>query len=96
MAEQKEFLERLEAVISALAEQKATFNTSDIYMAAWENRENLPDAGWKYGAASPYSERIEDAISLLLMSRKLLVNPLNSCQLVTPRSLQVILARQAT
>jgi hypothetical protein len=61
---------------------KPEFRASDLFQFAYENKRKLPGLEFRYGADFPYSERLEDILSLLLLSGDLESSPADSCKLV--------------
>ena len=90
----KRALDVVRELVKELAERKPAFYTTDVYNLTAERRGLFSEPIFAHGHAGNYSERIEACISLLLLSRELLVNPFNSCQLVTPDSLAIILEQR--
>jgi hypothetical protein len=90
----------LDSVRSILIEMKKTnavFHPAELQNFAFANSRKfkIPAITFEYGSAFPYSQRLEDAISFLVLNGEVEVSPNNSCELVISDKLKNIAGSEA-
>lgn len=86
--EELSLLNPVRSLLIEMTQSQAEFQTSDLFRLAYENRQNLPGLEFKYGTEFPYSGRLEDIVSLLLLNGDLQISPSDSCKLVVSEHLK--------
>jgi len=68
---QVSFLKALRALLREIAESDGEFYPSEVHERAYEQKTTFRDDLFRYGWTPPYSERLENALSILLRSGEL-------------------------
>lgn len=84
-----ELLNGVRAVLAPIRRDKQELSPLDIHRLVFDSRDKVRGVGFRYGSPVPYSERLEDVISILLATGELEISRQNSCALVVTEALRL-------
>jgi hypothetical protein len=83
-----ELLNGVRALLAPIWRDHQELSALDIHRIVFDSREKFRGIGFRYGSPVPYSERLEDVISILLATGELEISRRNPCKLVVTDTLK--------
>jgi len=80
-------LDTVRLILAEMRETKPVFHPAELQRFAYENcqRFKLP---FEYGLATPYSQRLDDVLSFLLLNGEIEISSEDSCELIISNKLK--------
>jgi len=79
-------IEHIRDFLKAISDTQREFHPSDIHRLAYDRRGQLGGLVFKYGAVQPYSEDLDDVLSILLIKGDLELKSSDTCKIIIPES----------
>jgi hypothetical protein len=73
--------------LAHISKERTEFYPSDLHRLAFESQNRMAGIRFRSGFACPYSEDLEDALSVLLATGELRLSPNDRCKLIVSDSI---------
>lgn len=74
--------------LTEIACSQTEYYPSELHRLAYERRTNLPGLSFRFGSVRPYSEQLDDVLSVLLVNGELQLNSADSCRIIISEALR--------